>query len=279
MLRKDALKFYVIITCTLWVQVIFCQEYVKGRVIDKVTNEPIPFVSIQTDLNSGTYSNDFGEFNLNEPISDSVIFSLIGYENTTVFLKDLVENPIVKMVSVAYDLDEVRLVENVSQDFSKKNWSKDLWHTRRNFTYGLAKSKSTFGTKIAIPIIANNRKSVVLSRVVLPIVKSSVRSLVRLSINKNLGKNSIAIHSSLISIPKGSKRIRWDIEPFILGKSIEYFIILEWIDSERDKNDQYAPYIFCSEKEFEVYKSYRNNDWARWSWYTPLIKYQYLTRN
>src|SRR5664279_1316293 len=97
--------------------VIYCQQpdYIRGKVIDSKTSEPVPFATVRL-KNSlvGVISNAEGDFRiLNNPgfQSDSLIVSCIGFHRLSVAFRVLKTSGMnnLKLVPNIYVLNEVRV--------------------------------------------------------------------------------------------------------------------------------------------------------------------------
>jgi hypothetical protein len=96
---------------------IYCQQpdYVRGKVIDSKTSEPVPFATVRLKNSKvGVISNAEGDFRiLNEPgfQSDSLIVTCIGYHRFSVVFNKLKKSEInnLKLVTYIYGLNEVRV--------------------------------------------------------------------------------------------------------------------------------------------------------------------------
>jgi len=88
---------------------VFSQTNVKGKVIDKSTNESLPGATVQVDGTTvGTITNEKGEFELTAPKgSQSLIISFIGYKPQKVTVKP---NMVVELDADNLNLDEVVVV-------------------------------------------------------------------------------------------------------------------------------------------------------------------------
>ncbi len=87
----------------------FGQETLKGVVLNKISNEPVPFATIQVPEQGklkGTYTNLKGEFEI-KTIGDSITISCIGYKTITLaknnVSKVLLETELLKLESVVID--------------------------------------------------------------------------------------------------------------------------------------------------------------------------------
>ncbi len=96
---------------------IYCQQpyYVRGKVIDSQTSEPVPFATIHLKNSQvGVYTNAEGDFRiLNNPgfQSDSLIVTCIGFNRLSVAFSKLKISELnsLKLVPNIYSLNEVRI--------------------------------------------------------------------------------------------------------------------------------------------------------------------------
>lgn len=120
----------------------FLSSYSQSRltVVDSLTNTPLPFVAVLMDT-SGSYCNEYGQFN--EEILDSkeFTFQLLGYKTRTIKKKHLKDT--IKLIPDYTELKEVIL--NYSS--SKELWINPL-NSPRNFTSWVLMPKTEIVTII-----------------------------------------------------------------------------------------------------------------------------------
>lgn len=116
----------------------------SSKVIDAKTGEPIPYATVQYSEHGGLITNEEGRFGIQletVPIStDSLYISSMGYEKTSVSIRDL--DSIVPLKSKAIELKGVflfdkaltvdEIMDKVKERF-KDNYSTDLTHNRLFF--------------------------------------------------------------------------------------------------------------------------------------------------
>ncbi|WP_456440189.1 carboxypeptidase-like regulatory domain-containing protein [Psychroserpens sp.] len=114
-----------------------------ATVLDADTNEPIPFVAIQTAQYKGVISNDEGVFVINlEDVSDNEIgLSCLGFEPITIRLDDIKNsNYIIRLKSAINELDTVYLSNskpNVDSIISKVNRNLKMNYKSDSLSYKL----------------------------------------------------------------------------------------------------------------------------------------------
>jgi len=101
--------FAIINPILLFSSISYCQNVtIKGTVVNKKKGEVIPFVSIQI-IQAKKYfdSDDSGNFLFESEITDSVVFSCIGYEDIRLPIKDLVISSKIELIEKVYLLKDV----------------------------------------------------------------------------------------------------------------------------------------------------------------------------
>lgn len=87
-------------------------QSISGTLIDKKTNETIPFATVQIGEDYGVVTNQEGDFNINianfQP-TDSLVFSFMGYDRKAIAIKDFEDGKVYLEKNVE-QLDEVLLM-------------------------------------------------------------------------------------------------------------------------------------------------------------------------
>ena len=98
-------------------------------VLDSLTNEPIPFVTVQLSKNTGTYTNEKGSFDLNQNSKDTLQLTHISYNDFQIKATDVKDKIILSPNAIL--LKEVKVIKGnqISKyiDFPKKNNSISSW--------------------------------------------------------------------------------------------------------------------------------------------------------
>ena len=115
-------------------------QNISGKVYSKNTLEPIEKAAIATNLNNGTATDVFGNFNLNLKNSNSVTFSCLGYETETLSISALKKiNFTVYLTETIHQLAEIKLqIEKISLDTLLLKTARNM---RNNFISGAIKNK------------------------------------------------------------------------------------------------------------------------------------------
>ena len=99
-------------------QILFSQssDFIEGKVINSVTGKPVPFATIKLKTNQlGVYANADGDFKISRNTDfqdDSVMFTCIGFKQSSLAYKDLSEITVNKVFlsPVVYGLSEVKII-------------------------------------------------------------------------------------------------------------------------------------------------------------------------
>lgn len=144
---KHLFSTCAIVIFLLCSQTIFSQS-VSGTLIDKKTQETIPFATVQLGSNYGVITNQEGDFNIKTTgfsEKDSLIFSSMGYERKAIALKDFTQGDVFLFPSVE-QLDEVLLLnkkltalevmqkvnENKERNYADSNTEFTVFHRSTN---------------------------------------------------------------------------------------------------------------------------------------------------
>lgn len=124
-LRQNIVLFVLLFVCSF---VSLAQEnmvYVSGTVLDSVTKEPLPFVSVYfKHTTNGVMTDDNGKFSLVSNSSNrTLVLSMVGYEDKVINIRKSVQTQYFKSIylaPVSYSLNEI-VVKPKKEKYSKKN--------------------------------------------------------------------------------------------------------------------------------------------------------------
>ncbi|MHA7842882.1 MAG: carboxypeptidase-like regulatory domain-containing protein [Winogradskyella sp.] len=101
------------------------QQVANGVVLDKVTNEPIPYVNISLlESTVGTSSDDDGSYTLKikeEDLDKNIHLSSLGYKDTTLTVTSFTKSKTIFLQPLVEELDEVVISEKFEEDFLEIN--------------------------------------------------------------------------------------------------------------------------------------------------------------
>ena len=123
------MKFILLFVLIIVAKIAFSQNNVDSKLVDAITNEPMPFVHITIpNKKIGLISDESGAFLINNlDKSDTIKFSSIGYTEKAILVGDI-NNKLIKLDKKIYILDEVVIrPENIQKklfgDLKKKSSS------------------------------------------------------------------------------------------------------------------------------------------------------------
>jgi hypothetical protein len=97
------------------------QQKIEGYVLDNDNNSPVVYASIILENGSGFTTDTTGKFSfiLQKPnrLSDSVVFSAIGYAQTKTTVKELLKNKLVVLEKTANNLEQVKVFTSLKGDY------------------------------------------------------------------------------------------------------------------------------------------------------------------
>jgi hypothetical protein len=124
MYKKRILLFWAIV-CSLSSNPTFGQNILKGKVLDKLTLEPLGYVTVFNPyINNGTTSNDSGYFEISVPEgTDSIVMVYLGYNDYIIKGKSLKKDSV-----LIYMVPDGLLLEEVVIKAPKKTKKDTLAH-------------------------------------------------------------------------------------------------------------------------------------------------------
>lgn len=211
-------------------------QVINGQVIDRVTEEALPYVNIGVvELGIGTVSDKWGEFSLqiSEGTADSVLFSAVGYSSRKVAITDLMDNEKIWLASRSYEMQSFEVVD--------KGGGRDkTFGIKKGFPAGytnLASNKP--GDEIGTPI--KIRKPTYLKRANFTIDRESGDSMIyRVNIYEfndgEIGRNLVSENVLLEGVQKQGV-VSVDLTPFELVVSEDVLLTLENIQVDSKKHN------------------------------------------
>jgi len=126
-------RFLFAVLCAI-PEMLFGQNTISGTLLDKKTQEPLPYATVYIDgTTKGTATDNLGRFTLkNVPVPSTVVFSFVGYETEAIVLENnlgelLIElNPYKELPQVDIDGEE----RKIHLDYFSNNFlGEDRWGT------------------------------------------------------------------------------------------------------------------------------------------------------
>ncbi|MBQ4801309.1 carboxypeptidase-like regulatory domain-containing protein [Aquimarina sp. MMG015] len=145
------IKKLTVVSITLLSSLALSAQTISSTIIDKKTNEPIPYATIQLSEHKGIITNEEGKFSitLDEQLKkiDSIYISSMGYQKVGIALNTITDSIIYiepkaielsgvfisnKNLSIDEIIDNVK--ENVGQNYSKNLSHKKLFYRQSDFS-------------------------------------------------------------------------------------------------------------------------------------------------
>jgi hypothetical protein len=117
------------------------QKYIRGKIIDSNTSEPLPFATVMLRNNLlGIHSNADGDFIIRRDASfltDSVIFTCIGYERYAISYQRLQTDRInlIKITPKTYELKAVQIIAFKNYEKARRIVTKAIRNIRWNYPH------------------------------------------------------------------------------------------------------------------------------------------------
>lgn len=222
---------------------------VLGRIFDRTSNEPLPYVNIGV-LNRevGTVTDTEGNFQMplkEEFENDTIKISMVGYESIELLVKDIwkMESPLnFKMKEKISELNEVVVIAKAYKKKTLGNKSESKFIST-GFNY------DQLGAEMGIKVnIRKNPTIVDAFHFNISYNRLSSKSIFRLNFyNLKKGKpfENVLDNNILVPIePKQTGLISVDLKPYDIVLNEDVVIALEWVDTEGENNEGEA--IFFS---------------------------------
>lgn len=236
--KKEQMKYCLItwllicIHCTL-----LHAQSLTCKIVDKGTNEPIPFVNVGiVGKNTGTVSDQEGNFKLliskdNLNPDDTLRMSSLGYESASFLVKDLNAIPsIIQLKKTVFSLPSITINAN-----DKKNKKvKELGRSPESDKIILCFTSNKLGTELATLIKLKNRK-VYLKTANFNISENKFGEIsfrVNLYESKNRKPAQNLLKDEIIVTTKMKRgTLSVDLSKYNLILDDDFFLSLEWLQA------------------------------------------------
>ncbi|MDQ2719911.1 MAG: TonB-dependent receptor [Bacteroidota bacterium] len=126
-MKKTIAYFFLFIysfICIISIEPSFAQIAIKGKVVDKITKEPIELAVIRDEKKKNTLSDKEGNFILKNTIpADTLVISFIGYKIQKVAAADFKQNFYIELERGSIDLSEVILTAHSNSISTSRSFS------------------------------------------------------------------------------------------------------------------------------------------------------------
>ena len=238
-IRIAKLAIITLVTILLTNNSIFSQSNSEIIVIDSLTRQPIPYVSIAfTESKNGTYSNYAGIFS--KPIGNTIYMSCVGYYSKYASVSSSTDT--ILLTPKLYEIPEIII--------SKNSKPKDLEIGYAKEESEFAKSNSS-GGEIAVLISDSKEIGMHINKVVLRIFKKDYalksnnidftsvfminfyNATDNMEVGEQINKDRLILKSDQLT-----KRTIFDVSNLNLQMSMNgVFVSIEWIGKENIQNN------------------------------------------
>jgi hypothetical protein len=213
---------------------LLCQK-VEGNIFSLKGDTLVYVYVIGNKGNELTLTDDKGYFNLILKHSDSVTFSMIGFNDTTIAKDKLSSN----FLEIRLKESNYLLKELTVKPISKKNKKYSEW-TKEEKGKSISSFGITYGGKIAYKISNPKSKLGIIQEIIINIEKCKDNTFVRLRVNEikdNLPEKDLLIENKIIFIKKGDSKIKILTEKDMIFCPKEgCFIGLDYVDNAQKKD-------------------------------------------
>ncbi|WP_405205371.1 serine hydrolase [Aquimarina sp. LLG6339-5] len=228
---------------------VFCQLRIKGRVLDKKNNIPIPYANIGIiNTGNGTISNSDGSFTIKvseENLTKEVLFSAIGFEQQSIPLAALInsEENTIRLKEKITVLEEV-LITNSSKKY-KNEW---LGNRKRHLMVQGVMQVDSVSAGGAMALLIDKKKNfnyvqnaaLFITRNTRPEFKVRLRFLSVDKANNNMPGEDLFNESIVIksSIQRGW--LDFDVSQYYYRiPQDSFFLMFEWIIEDIDRVEMF----------------------------------------
>ena len=261
----------------LWIVLLllsFCASaQIKGVVKDSITGKPIPFANIWVENeNSGSSTEEDGEFSINSSSNKNLIFSALGFEKKTVKASLAHE---VKLSPKSYQLDDVVILKKKETKIIEIGKSK-------NSIYQAFDNGPRIDVKY-FPYLVKYQKTKFIKQVTVETDSKIEGALFKIhffSVNENgFPGDELLTKDFLVSVPKGVVKNIFSLSEYNLRMPKNgLFVGYEKLIIERNKLEttatnyntnvtsvktSYAPLVLYSLEEREIMYTFSGGKWNK----------------
>ena len=214
------------------------KNVLSGRISDKKSNLPLPFVNIGIlNKDRGTTSNSKGEFDLSlfgSDLNDTLRISMVGYEQKEIYLKDIFKKHKqilnIQLQEKTNELKEIFIVD-------KKLTTKVLGNKTDSKFFGGKFASGDLGSEIAIRI--NIKDTPTYLETFRFNISYNMGDTARFRVNiydvkTGLPNKNILTDNVILSINGNTGKIEIDLSKYNVVVNDDFFIALEWIEGKNN---------------------------------------------
>ena len=214
------------------------EKVLRGRIRDKKSNLPLPFVNIGI-LNKdwGTTSNPKGEFDLSlseSDLNDTLRISMVGYEPMEIYLKDILKKQ-KQILNIQLQEKTSELKEIVIVD--KKLTTKVLGNKTDSKFFGGKFASGDLGSEIAIRIKIKDTPTYLDTFSFNISYNTGDTASFRVNIydvKNGLPDKNILTENIIVRINGQTGKIEIDLSKYDVVVNDDFFVALEWIEGKNN---------------------------------------------
>lgn len=259
---------------TLSITKFYCQEIVKGKIVDKNEN-PISYANIgMLNKEMGTVSNINGFFELfldKKTITDndSLKISCLGFYSKIILIKDFINNKSIVLDVKTEKLDEVVIISSREKEYTVGN---SKTSTKRSVNFSITNKKNqNLGAEIGKKFNLKKGKNNYLKEFMFFISNNNFDDIIfRINIytiKKNKPFQKINTENIIIEVSNSKKGwITTDLSPYDIITTDDIIISVEWIDYLGEKGSKLSlPIIIPSLFANHYYKYGSQSKWKKYN--------------
>ena len=243
---------------------LLAQNATKGIIIDAETDEPIPYVNIGiVKKDKGTVSTEEGKFEFEIPsklMNDTIKLSSIGYQPKSMLAKEfaatLKENPIINLLPVITELDEVVVTNKKLKEkiLGNKTKSKKM---KGAFSYAVA------GNEVGIKVKIKDSPTYIKKFHANVVSNTSEKVKFRLNfydIKDGIPNEKIVKENIIFSVKVKEGQFTLDLEKYDIVVEEDFYCTIELLENQKQEEE-----VFFSAGLLGNTMAYRYTSQGEWT--------------
>lgn len=225
---KTAFLFILLLFATR-VPVPFAQQVLEGTILDAQTGDSLPYVNIGIpSRETGTVSDASGFYRLTyRAVSDSVLFSAIGFESIKIPVFELLRNTNIRMKPAVYEMEDIVVTGTVSE--TSDIYGHRLSRRGDNIGFGSTQLGKEIGARIEI------RRPVKIQSAHFMVNRAGADSLLfrvnLYSLDERSNGQNLIPENIILTAPSEPGILSVDLEPYNIVVQDDVLLSLEWVEA------------------------------------------------
>ena len=213
----------------------FCQTELIGKVVDALTQEPLPYVNIGlVNENIGTVSDEQGYFLLELDAKhnneSNLRFSMIGFESRNFILQDYIQK---NLITVALTEESTKLKEVIVSTKRTKFETKVLGNKTTSKLIYAAFTTNKLGNEMGF-VVRQRKRPMILKKFSISLVENDygpIRFRLNLyAVENGLPTTTLLKENIIIETDIASGIVTKDLSAFQIVIDEDFFVAIEWIE-------------------------------------------------